>query len=506
MNTSNNHFLNDNINIEIKKLSIIQRVYHILYPPELVIQLQLFDKSNIALPINYFLVGLLQGLSSGIITILLLQLNATESQQVTISSLRSLPSSFKILFGFISDAFPMFGYRRKTYMAFGWIMASVSVLFLSYITQSQNPSDNIDSIALFYFLFGFGFWFADVVSDSVIAEKTRYETSENQGRIQSTCYACRFFALCLSTTFITFCYEYFPPSVLFNFIGCLPLLTVIPAIYFFHEEDGGERPSVATICNDIWSILCSKVVWKPLGFIFLFNSLQIGNAAWSQYMYTVLKFTATEIDSFMLISYVLLYVSVMLYKLYLRSIDYRHIYIICNTISFILSIAQVLLILQINQKYGISNYLFSLGDDALGEFVYGLTYLPTIIISAKLCPTGSEGTAFALFTSVNNSAIHVAKAISTMLLSIWDVSKAALERGDTSGFLKLTVLTSVISSAAIVFVYLLPRGVDELASLDFSKKGKIGGFIILFTLLGAIAFSIVTSLLNILNPHWNGAS
>ena len=58
--------------------------------------------------------------------------------------------------------------------------------------------------------------------------------------------------------------------------------------------------------------------------------------------------------------------------------------------------------LQVNQRMGISNYLFSLGDDAMGELVYGLSYLPTIIMMVNLCPEGQEGASFALFTTVNN--------------------------------------------------------------------------------------------------------
>lgn len=41
--------------------------------------------------------------------------------------------------------------------------------------------------------FGMGFWLADVMGDSVVAEKAKLEI--NKGHLQSTCYACRFFGL-----------------------------------------------------------------------------------------------------------------------------------------------------------------------------------------------------------------------------------------------------------------------------------------------------------------------
>ena len=40
-----------------------------------------------------------------------------------------------------------------------------------------------------------------------------------------------------------------------------------------------------------------------------------------------------------------------------------------------------------------------------------------------LCPTGSEGASYAMFTTVNNAALNVAAAISTVMLKIWDVTE-----------------------------------------------------------------------------------
>ena len=84
-----------------------------LFPQNTPISLQLWRMENLALPISYLLVGTFQGLSSGVMTVFLLTMGATEAQQTTIKSLRSLPASFKVLFGFLSDTTPLFGYKRK---------------------------------------------------------------------------------------------------------------------------------------------------------------------------------------------------------------------------------------------------------------------------------------------------------------------------------------------------------------------------------------------------------
>jgi hypothetical protein len=85
-------------------------------------------------------VGILQGLSSPLFNILPLDLGATKAQQTAISSIRSLPASFiKLIFGFVNHNLPVAGYRRKPYMLFGWLMASLS-LFSLLLLSNLNVS------------------------------------------------------------------------------------------------------------------------------------------------------------------------------------------------------------------------------------------------------------------------------------------------------------------------------------------------------------------------------
>ena len=68
-----------------------------------------------------------------------------------------------------------------------------------------------------------------------------------------------------------------------------------------------------------------------------------------------------------------------------------------------------------------------------------------------------------MFTTVNNSALTLSSAISTVLLRIWDVSKSALQSGQLQGMINLTVLTTCLQVSGILFVKLLPKTKDDLA-------------------------------------------
>ena len=128
----------DNNNIKIERP---WNLIDWLYPPHLPPELQLLRRENIAIPACYLLVGILQGLSGPLINVYPLDLNATEAQQTTISTLKSLPASLKLIFGFISDNFPIFGYRRKSYMFVGWAMSAAafgSLLLTTDLTLSED--------------------------------------------------------------------------------------------------------------------------------------------------------------------------------------------------------------------------------------------------------------------------------------------------------------------------------------------------------------------------------
>ena len=118
-----------------------------------------------------------------------------------------------------------------------------------------------------------------------------------------------------------------------------------------------------------------------------------------------------------------------------------------------------------------------------------------------LCPAGSEGASYALFTSVYNSAYMVAPAISTMLLKIWDVKKATLETGDLSGMTKLTILTSLIQACAIFVIPLMPRTREDLEvlSIGHNSVSKVGGFMILLVVFISITYTVGVGVYNVVS-------
>jgi hypothetical protein len=169
------------------------------------------------------------------------------------------------------------------------------------------------------------------------------------------------------------------------------------------------------------------------------------------------------------------------------------------------SLLQVCLIYDVT--FGLSNFAFCLGDDAFSEFIGGIQFLPTTIMMVHLCPAGSEGASYAMFTTASNSAYILSSAISTLLLGIWNVTKEALASHDLTGLANLTYLTTFLQMSAILFVGWLPNTKEDLALLNHStRRSSIGGAIFLTITFGSVLYALIVGVLNIVAPGWLGES
>lgn len=240
----------------------------------------------------------------------------------------------------------------------------------------------------------------------------------------------------------------------------------------------------------------------PIPQVYLYNILRVPNAAWRQFLKTVLGFSAEELNALLIAAYILLYVGTLLYKYYLIQFSWRLIYQAGIILNCLLSSLQILLIK--GKTFGMSPFLFALGDDVFADLIAGIQFLPLTIMMVHLCPDGSEGASYAMYTTVYNAALLVQPALSTTLLGIWDVNRTSLEEGDLSGLLKLTILTTCIQTSAIFFVGLLPKDRRELELLKTKDRStsRVGGAIFLGIIFASTLDSVIVGVLNIMRPSW----
>jgi len=143
---------------------------------------------NIAIPLSYFSIGFASSFLTTPLNIYMVNvLNAEPPIQSTMNILQTLPWSMKLFFGFISDAFPIAGAHRKPYLIMGSVLYSGAFILYSLIA-----SENLTLLAASLFLGTVGLIQMDVMTDTMVVERSKFEKEAVRGQMQASCYAIRF--------------------------------------------------------------------------------------------------------------------------------------------------------------------------------------------------------------------------------------------------------------------------------------------------------------------------
>lgn len=223
-------------------------------------------------------------------------------------------------------------------------------------------------------------------------------------------------------------------------------------------------------CHDLFQTAQLRAVWQPMTFVYIYNALQLTNAAWMNFLVEGLEFTAWMIGLVGIAGSVMSWFGIMTYKQFFFGSNWRTVYFWCTTLASFIAVAQTLLVFGVNKRLGISDIFFSVGDDVLVEFVIAVQFLPMCIMYLGLCPEGSEGTTYALLTTFSNLAGTIAFDISTALTNVWDVSSDAIESGKYEGVWKLSVLCGIVGPLPLLLLRLIPK--DKKDQVELQKDTK----------------------------------
>jgi BT1 family len=195
---------------------------------------------SLAIPVSYFCIGVaLQLLRTPLIVYFIEDLNATAAEVNVLFTVMAVPWCFKVIYGFLSDCVPISGLRRKPYFMTGWLVYIASNLILMI---PRIPS--IQLCILLVFAQTAGYMLADVMTDALIVERSRYETEETRGTMQSTGYIIRFFGSTIGAAIGAVVYNkddwswYLPIRLVFFINAAFPMIFLVPIVPYLLELDG----------------------------------------------------------------------------------------------------------------------------------------------------------------------------------------------------------------------------------------------------------------------------
>ena len=144
-----------------------------------------------------------------------------------------IPWGLKLVYGFLSDSVPLFGYRRKTYLFFNGILGflSIAILVPCYFTDSTT-------ITVFLIIHMMAVSFNDAIGDSIMvveAKKDKARGSEDLQTLSFLNYAISGIVASLLGAVFT---QYIHPRWGLGLYSLLPLFMAIASLQL------NEKPTV----------------------------------------------------------------------------------------------------------------------------------------------------------------------------------------------------------------------------------------------------------------------
>ncbi|KAG7390982.1 hypothetical protein PHYPSEUDO_006117 [Phytophthora pseudosyringae] len=489
---------------------------------------------SLAIPITYMSTGLLYAFPQATIEYFPRTLGASDAQLSTVAVVRALPWTFKVLFGLLPDAFPIHGQRFTPYLFLGCVTASLFHLLLSI----YSASDSLTIVSFTLLLLGatVGVVMADVMADALVAhrvlriqqkspkkrsmeaklqqqdEELEAKNQPEGSHLQTTVYLCRFASEMVG---------YWLGAALSNksqwgwgasmgqqfaLLAVVPMVSVLPALkYLYEPEESGPMP-LEEQAKGIWLMLQRRATWQPVCFLVLTNAFLVQNAAWGNFLKVAYDFDAFQYGALSGIGASVTLASILVYRTHILphfEAPWHDVYFVTGLVVAFFSLLNVLLVLRVNEAFGVPPFWFAMGDAAGESFARGFQYLPVAQMFVAVCPEQQEGVAFALLTSVTNLAQAFSSTIANMLLHVWPVELSDLQKvpHDFSGVWKLSVLTSVLPLIPVVFLTtrMLPQGPRQLEEMRH-QLSSTGAFVVVGLYGFGFLWVIVLSMLAIFAP------
>jgi folate/biopterin transporter len=383
------------------------------------------------------------------------ELGLSPAQVAALMGIAALPWVVKPLFGFISDGLPVFGYRRRPYLILSGLLGAGA--WVSLATIVHTPWAATLAIATT----SLSVAFSDVLVDSLVVERARGESLSNSGSLQSLCWGASAMGGLLTAYASGLLLSKFSPHTVFAVTATFPLL--VSAVAFWIDESPIDR-NTSTISQareqivKVWDAVRQKTIWLPLLFLFLWQCTPTGDSSFFYFATNELGFSPEFLGRVRLVSSLAALIGVWVFQRYLKAVPFRKIFGWSTVISSLLGLTTLLLVTHTNRALGIDDQWFSLGDSLVLTVMGQITFMPVLVLAARLCPPGIEATLFALLMSVFNLAGLVSQeggALLTHQLGITD-------RNFDNLWLLVTI-TSLGGMVPLLFLRWLPDGDPQMS-------------------------------------------
>lgn len=369
------------------------------------------------------------------------ELSLSPAQMSAIMGVAVTPWLIKPLYGFLSDSLPLFGSRRRAYLLIAATIGVASWFSLGSFVDSVFPA----TVAIIGTSMSVAV--SDVVVDSIVVERVRSLPRARSASLQSLCWSTSAIGGLLSAYFSGSLLQTLSPRTIFILTALLPASTTILAALINEPYVALHRSEILNTFRDratrLWRALRNPSVILPTAFVFLWQATPSPDSAMFYFQTNVLNFGPEFLGLVRFVSSLSALIGLWAYNTFWKAVPLKTLMRNATLLSVPLSLTQLVLVTRANVPLGLSDRAFALADGAVLTALGQVTFMPTLVLAAQLCPPGVEGSLFAALMSVYNASGVTSSELGALLTSALGVTD--------SNFDRLWLLITLCS-----FSYLLP--------------------------------------------------
>jgi folate/biopterin transporter len=326
-----------------------------------------FDLELGAIAVIYFVQGAMAISQLAVSFFLKDDLGLSPAEVASMVGITMLPWTVKPLYGLISDAFPVFGYRRRPYL----LLSSVLGIF-AWASMSLWVTTPFWAIAMIA-TGSVSLAFSDAIADALIVQRARLEPEGDAGSLQSFSWISSSIGAIISAYLSGYLLEHFGAKFVFEITAILPLLVGIAAFAIadppmstifivapdpaHNSVDGSPAvtPKALSRNSQIWMSMklnlsqlrqafTNKAIWLPAAFLFCWQASPSADTAFFYFTTNELKFNPEFLGTVRFFASWAGLLGVWLFQRFFRAVPTRKIFFWTTIISTLLGLTSLLLV------------------------------------------------------------------------------------------------------------------------------------------------------------------
>lgn len=382
----------------------------------------------------------------------------SEVEAATLDALVILPWTIKPLYGFISDAFPIFKRRRKPYLLFASLINSIGWIYFGLFAENYAQA----IIALLVSQVGLGI--TDVIADGLVIEKS---TKETVGKLQSLCWTSIAVAGVVTSLVGGKILDWLTPKQVFLLTAALPLLTFIQAIFVDDKKMAVSPVAVLKkTFKGFWESATSRTIIFAALFLFIWRATPAAGKPFTYFLINDLRFDNTFLGVLGFTGGIGNIIGAFLFNKWFDKTQLRKLFfwtILIGSVVGLINLGFIFRLGPLGVQKGL--YVFAIISEFFLGAIFYISFLPLLKLAAIVCPKGIEATLFALLASIMNIGL----AASTWFGAI--IAKSLhVNQGNYINLHWLIIITTLSGLVVLPFIKLIPKNKTEPEALPLQTE------------------------------------